>query len=112
MASNDDTRAAAEATEFKRKAMVTIAESTKKKADAARARVLMAAALLEEGQRTAATLASEARAVAILIKPPPPTSKTETGGPSLAPETANYEAAVIANLHVQATGVPTSVCSS
>jgi hypothetical protein len=99
MASDDDTRAAVEAAEFKRKleAMVTAAETVKKKVDAARARVLMAVALLVEEQWTAAA--------AIMIEPPLPTSKTETGGPSLAPDTTDYEAAVIANLHVQATGV-------
>jgi uncharacterized coiled-coil DUF342 family protein len=50
MASDDDTRAAAEAAEFKRKleAMVIAAETVKKKADVAHARVLAAAALLEE----------------------------------------------------------------
>jgi hypothetical protein len=47
-----------------------------------------------------------------LIKPPPSTSKTETGDPSLAPDTTVYEAAVIANLHVPGTGVRTSVRSS
>jgi hypothetical protein len=112
MASDDDNRAATKATEFKHKleAMVTTAETTKKKADAARARVLAAAALLEEEQQTAATLEDEARAASFLIEPPPPTSKTETGGPSLAPNTVDYEAAVIANLHVQATGV-LNICS-
>jgi hypothetical protein len=112
MASDDDTRAPAEAAEFKRKleAMVTAADTVKKKADAARARVLAAAALLEEEQRTAAALADEACAVVFLIEPPPPTSKTETGSPSLTPGTANYEAAVIANLHVQAFDVP-NICS-
>jgi hypothetical protein len=107
MAFDDDTRAAVEAAEFKRKleAMVTAAETVKKKADAARARVLLAVALLVEEQWTAAALADEARTAAIMIEPPLPTSKTETGGPSLAPDTTDYEAAVIANLHVQATGV-------
>jgi hypothetical protein len=112
MASDDDTRAPAEAAEFKRKleAMVTAADTMKKKADAARARVLAAAALLEEEQQTAAALADEACAVVFLIEPPPPTSKTETGSPSLTPGTADYEAAVIANLHVQAFDVP-NICS-
>jgi hypothetical protein len=108
MASDDDNRAAAEVAEFKRKleAMVVAAETAKKKADANRARVLAAAALLEEEQRSAATLEDEARAAAFLIEPPPPTSQTETAGPSLTPGTADYEAAVITNLHIQATGVP------
>jgi hypothetical protein len=102
MASDDDTRAAAEAVEFKCKleAMVTAVETVKKKADAARARVLAAAALLEEEQHTTVALTDEAHAAAFLIEPPPPTSKMETGDPSLAPDTADYEAAVIANLHV------------
>jgi hypothetical protein len=48
----------------------------------------------------------EAHVAAFLIEPPPPTSKTETGDPSLTPDTADYEAAIIANLHIQATDVP------
>jgi uncharacterized protein (DUF885 family) len=78
--------------------MVTAAETAKKKADAAHAWVLTAATLLEEEQQTIATLTDEARADAVLIEPP--TSKTETGGPSLSPDTADYEATVITNLHV------------
>jgi hypothetical protein len=52
MASNDDTRVAAEATEFKRKleAMVTATETVKKKVDATRAQVLVTTALLMEEQ--------------------------------------------------------------
>jgi hypothetical protein len=66
----------------------------------------VAATLLEEEQQTVATLTDEARAAAFLSEPPPPTSKTETGCPSLTPGTTDYEAAVITNLHVQATGMP------
>jgi hypothetical protein len=108
MASNDDTRAAAEAAEFKRnlKAMVTAVETVNKKANAARAWVLAIAALLEEEQWTEATLRDKAHVATFLIEPPPPTSKTETSCPSLTPGTADYEAAVITNLHVQATDVP------
>jgi hypothetical protein len=76
MASDDDTKATVEAAEFKHKlkAMVAAAE-TAKMADAARACVLVAAALLDE-----------TCAAAFLIEHPPPPSKAETSNTSLSPD--------------------------
>jgi hypothetical protein len=102
----DDDRQVAEATEFRQKleAMVAAAEDAKKKAAAARTHVLAAAALLEQVQRAVAQLDEAARAVVRLIKPPaPPSNPAPDNSSSSNPD--NYEAVVIANLHLQASGV-------
>jgi hypothetical protein len=83
--------------------MVTAAIDAKKRYDAASA-FLSATTLLEEEERIAAVLVKEARVAAILIETPSPTSPlAPTGG--AAPSDDDYEAAIIASIHVQAAGV-------
>jgi hypothetical protein len=97
MATNDD-RQVVEAAKLQNKldAMVT---ATVKKYDAARAWVLTATALLEEEERMATILIEEARAVAALIEPPLPTPPPAPAGRA-APSDDDYDAAIIANIHV------------
>jgi hypothetical protein len=97
-----DARQAAELRQ-KLDAMVAAAADVKEY-NAARARVLAATVLLEEEQRAATALAEEARAVAALIEPPSPMPPLAPTGRA-APLDDDYEAAVIANIHVQAAGV-------
>jgi hypothetical protein len=103
---NNDKRQAAEAAEFKQKleAMVAAADDTKKKAAAARSRVLAATALLEEEQRAAAALDEVARAAALMIEPPSPSPVMAVSASQLS-DAIKSEAAIVANLHVQASGV-------
>jgi hypothetical protein len=107
----DDDRQVAEAIELRQKleAMVAAAEDAKKKAAAARTCVLAAAALLEQEQRAAAQLDEAARAAVRLIEPPSPPSNTAPDNSSSS-NPDDYEAAVIANLHLQASGVQ-NICS-
>jgi hypothetical protein len=102
----DDDRQVAEAAEFRQKleAMVVAAEDAKKKATAARTRVLAAAALLEQEQSTAAALDEAARATVRLIEPPAPPSNPAPDSSSSS-NADKYEAVVITNLHLQASGV-------
>jgi hypothetical protein len=102
----DDDRQVAEAVEFRQKleAMVVAAEDTKKKAATARTRVLVAAALLEQEQRIATALDEVAQAAVWLIEPPAPPS-TLASDSSSSSNADDYKAAVIANLHLQASSV-------
>jgi hypothetical protein len=107
----DDDHQVVEAAEFRQKleAMVAVVEEAKKKAAAARTRVLAAAVLLEEKQHAATVLDEAARAVVWLIEAPAPPSTLALDGSSSS-TADNYEAAVITNLHVQASGVQ-NICS-
>jgi hypothetical protein len=100
----DDACHAAKAAEFCKNldALVAAAYNMKKSYDAACARVLAATPLLEEEQCAAAVLTEEAHTAAVLIEPPSP---TQPSVPAAAPSDDNYEATVIANVHVQATDV-------
>jgi hypothetical protein len=102
----DDNRQVAEAAEFRQKleAMVVVAKDAKKKAAAARTHVLAAVALLEQEQRVVAQLDEAARVAVCLIKPPAPPSNPMLDN-SLSSNLDDYEAAVIVNLHLQASGV-------
>jgi hypothetical protein len=102
----DDYQQVAETTEFRQKleAMVAAAEDAKKKAVVARTPVLAAIVLLEQEQRAAAQLDAAARAAVRLIEPlAPPSNRVPDNSSSSNPD--DYEAAVIANLHLQASGV-------
>jgi hypothetical protein len=96
---------ACQAAEFWQKldAMVAVAD-TKKKYATARTRVLAATAHLEEEQHVAAALTKEARATVALIDPPLPTPPPAPTGHAT-PSNNDYEASVIANIHVQAAGM-------
>jgi hypothetical protein len=100
---NDDARQAAMAVEFQQKLNATVAVAVKKKYDASRAQILAATVLLEEEQRAAAVLAEEDRATEALIEPLPMLTPAPTGRAT--PSDDDYEAAVIANIHVEAIGV-------
>jgi hypothetical protein len=97
----DDNRLATEATEFRKKldAMVVAASDVKKRYDAARARVLAPTTLLEEEHCAAAILAKEVHVAVALIELPLPTPSLGPTG-STAPSDDDYEAVVIANVHV------------
>jgi hypothetical protein len=102
----DDARQAAEAAKFRQKLDTMVAAAADaKKYDAARAQVLATTALLEE-ERAAAALAEKARVAAALIEPPSP-MPTPPPAPAghAAPSDDDYEATVIANIHVQAVDV-------
>jgi hypothetical protein len=106
MAQDDDDRQVAEAVEFRQnlEAMVAAAEEAKKKAAAARTSVLAAAVLLEQEQRAATVLDEAAQAAVQLIEASaPPSTPAPDGSSSLTDD--DYEAAIIANLHVQASSV-------
>jgi hypothetical protein len=81
-----------------------VTADTKKRYDDARARVLTATALLEEEERATAILIEEACVAAALIEPPSPMPPPAPAGHA-APSDDEYDAAVIANIHVQAVGV-------
>jgi hypothetical protein len=102
----DNNRQVADAAEFQQKleAMVAAAEDAKKKAAAACTWVLTAVALLEQEQRGAATLDEAAQAAVRLIKAPIPPS-TLAPGSSSSLNADDYKAAVITNLHVQASSI-------
>jgi hypothetical protein len=97
---------AIEAAEFRQNvdAMVTDAVDAKKKYDVARAQVLATTALLEEEQHATTALTEEARITAALIEPPSPTLPPAPAS-RVAPSDDDYEAAIIANIHVHAAGV-------
>jgi hypothetical protein len=97
----DDDRHAAKATEFWKKldAMVATTVDARKRYDATHARVLAATKLLEEEQRVAAILAKEAHIAAVLIEAPSPMPPPAPVGHA-APSDDNYEAIVIANIHI------------
>jgi hypothetical protein len=96
----DDTRQAAEAAEFRQKldAMV-VAATNAKKYDVARARVLATTTLLEEEEHATVVLIEEACTMAALIEPPSPTPAPTLAGRAT-PSDDDYEAAVIANIHI------------
>jgi hypothetical protein len=78
--------------------------TSKKRYDAAHARVLTVTVLLEEEQCTTTILTEEAHSTVVLIEPPSPTPPpAPSGGAALSND--DYEAIVIANVHIQATGV-------
>jgi hypothetical protein len=84
--------------------MVTTAVDVKKWYNATHTQVLAATTLLEEDERIAAILVDEAHTAVILIEPTSPTPPL-TPVCGAAPSNGDYEAVVIANVHVQATGV-------
>jgi hypothetical protein len=83
---------------------VTAAIDAKKRYDAAHARVLTATALLEEKEHVTIVFVKEGHATTVLIEPPSPTSPP---GPARGTALSNddYEAKVIANVHIQAADV-------
>jgi hypothetical protein len=83
--------------------MVVVA-AAKKKYNAAHARVLPTTALLEEEERVTIVLTEEAHATAALIEPPLPTPPLAPAGHA-APSDDDYEAVIIANIHVQTVAV-------
>jgi hypothetical protein len=90
-------------------AMVAAATNVKKRYDATRTRVLTATALLEEEQCTVVILIEEAHVMVALIEPPSPTlPPAPIGGAALSDD--DYEAIIIANIHVQAISVQ-NICS-
>jgi hypothetical protein len=97
----DDARQAAEATEFWQKldAMVVATTNAKKKYYVARARVLATTALLEEEEHATVVLTEEACTMAALIELPSPTPAPTLAGRAT-PSDDDYEAAVIANIHI------------
>jgi hypothetical protein len=80
--------------------MVTTAMDMKKRYDTARAWVLATIALQEEEEHVATILVEEARAAAAPIEPYLPTPPSAPVG-RVAPSDDDYEAIVIANIHVQ-----------
>jgi hypothetical protein len=84
--------------------MVTTMTDMKKRYDVGCGRVLATTALLEEEEHTATVLAKEARATAALIEPPLPMLPAVPTGPATS-SNDDYEATVIANIHVQAASV-------
>jgi hypothetical protein len=89
--------------------MVVVAVDAKKKYDAACAWVLATTILLKEEQRTAAVLIEEARISVAMIEPPSPTLTLAPAGRATRSDD-DYEAAVITNIHVQATGMQNIHC--
>jgi hypothetical protein len=84
--------------------MVAAVEDAKKKAATTRTRVLAAAALLKQEHCVTAQLDGAARAVVrLIVQPAPPSNPVPNNSSSSNPD--DYEAAVIANLHLQAFGV-------
>jgi hypothetical protein len=99
----DDNRQAAEFGN-KLNTGVTAAIDAKKRYDAAHARVLAATALLEEKEHVTIVFVNEGHAMTVLIEPPSPTSPP---GPARGTALSNddYEAKVIANVHIRAADV-------
>jgi hypothetical protein len=96
----DDAHQAAEAAEFWQKLDATVAATADaKKYDTFHTRLLAITALLEEEDHVFAALAKEARAALALIEPPSPMLPLAPAG-RVAPLDDDYEAAVIANIHV------------
>jgi hypothetical protein len=84
--------------------MVVATVDAKKKYDAACAWVLATTILLKEEQHTAVILIEEARISVAMIEPPSPTLTLAPTGRATRSDD-DYEAAVITNIHVQATGM-------
>jgi hypothetical protein len=108
----DDDRQAAKAAEFQKKlnAMVAAtATDVKKRYNATRTRILAATVLLEEEEHMVGILAEEAHAMAALIEPPSPTPPSALAGRAASSDN-DYEATIIANIHIQAAGMQ-NICS-
>jgi hypothetical protein len=88
--------------------MVVAAADVKKKYDVAYTQVLATTTFLEE-QCAATILTGEACTAAAMIEPPSPTLTPTTAG-RVARSDDDYEAIVIANIHVHATDVQNIHC--